>query len=151
MNKIFILTLGLVFGCGTKVVIDTTSPEQRALQGEHELRRLSASTFNSTKASGSFFMFVGDFSLKQTEQVKVMFSWKTNDGTYTISTLPVEQIRIKIDSTKDKPTVKFKWRETKKDLNYTALHDIVRHRVIYALITCKEEDWPENVNLNSLP
>lgn len=117
------------------------------LNGEHELRRLTAGTYSEHKASGSFFLFTGDYSSTTKHGIRVVFSWRLNDGTYAISSIPIEKLRVNINANNINPTIKFRWRSSEsKDLQY-----IIDNYVLYAVITCKSEDWPESINMSSLP
>ena len=71
-----------------------------------------------------------------------------NDGTYAISTLPIEKIRVKFDNNVTTPTVDFdsgkiryEW-ENNSDLEY-----VINHYVNYAILTVRESDWPSQINL----
>lgn len=117
------------------------------LNGEHELRRLATTQHTEHKASGSFFLFTGDYSSSTKHGIRVVFSWRLNDGTYAISSIPIEKIRVNINGNYSSPTIKFRWRRSdSKDLQY-----IIDNYVLYAVINCKSEDWPENINMSSMP
>ncbi len=109
------------------------------LAGDHQLRKMV--NIKSTDASGSFFLFVGSFA--QHETLKVSFAWKLNDGTYAISTLPMDKIRVRIDNNITVPTIKFRWRSG----YFREIQDMMDYKVIYAVITCKDSDWPQQINL----
>lgn len=117
--------------------------------GEHRLRKMSERTNMESKTSGSFFILLGDFRSSTETKVHVKFAWEMNDGTYAISSLPLEKIRIKIDEKAKTPTVQFVW-----NLgcffgcrNYRDLQYMMDHAVDYAVVTARDLDWPAQVDL----
>ena len=70
-----------------------------------------------------------------------------NDGTYAISSLPLEKIRVKLDKEATTPTIKFKWHPWHGNRGTPQVQYLMDYHVIYALITAKEGDWPIQVNL----
>jgi prepilin-type N-terminal cleavage/methylation domain-containing protein len=105
--------------------VEPDSAGAQVLQGEHKLRK----------------MFPQNYFLNSGTQIT--FAWPLKDGTYAISTLPIEKIRVKFDQTVDAPTIKFCWTPA----NYAQPDYLMSHHVIYALITVRESDWPAQIQL----
>src|SRR3989344_5059662 len=61
------------------------------LQGEHQLRKMGQVRESSSSLSGGFFLFVGGVSGSSSNRVNVKFAWQLNDGTYAVSSLPLEK------------------------------------------------------------
>ena len=125
-----------------------TTEEPRNIQGVHELHKMSEYTGINSEISGGFFLFFGGISGQTKSETLVRFAWKMNDGTYAISTLPIEKIRVKFDNNVTTPTVDFdsgkiryEW-ENNSDLEY-----VINHYVNYAILTVRESDWPSQINL----
>lgn len=152
MKKYLLLTLACVVfltACnGSKEPYQ--SPASEELSGTHILRRFAARevTTTSSHSSGGFFLVFGGYSSNSTttQQIKVKFAWLNNEGEYVLSELPINKIRVKVDSTINTPYVKFKWTER------SFMYDIEdpMSPVIYMVVTCKEEDFPINIDINSL-
>lgn len=86
--------------------IEVTRKEARAtaqavLGGEHQLKKMTTRAGLNGRISGSYFLFGESVSGSLNESSGVTFSWPLDDGTYAISTLPVEMIRVKIDQKAD--------------------------------------------------
>ena len=116
---------------------------EQILGGEHRLRKMIGQTEANVSLSGGFFLFVGDISGRVTTGVSVKFAWEMNDGTYAISSLPLEKIRIKLDEKATTPTIKFRWSPSSSK----QVQDLMDWNVLYAIITAREADWPVQVNL----
>ena len=69
-----------------------------------------------------------------------------NTGEYAISEIDIGKVRVRIDSTVTNPYVEFNWCRG----NYTNLEDIFYFKVNYMVVVCKEEDYPANINIDSL-
>jgi hypothetical protein len=100
----------------------------------------------SAKSSGSFFLFSGNYSSEEQVGPIVSFAWKMNDSSYALSTLPFGKIRVKIVDTITIPTIKFRWEHT-REVNPDNIDDVMRYEVIYAEISAKASDWPQNIVL----
>lgn len=144
MRKIIlILTIILLVSCDGK---SYESPVNNILTGEHELRRFKIATKEGYSWSESYFLLGGGGSGRTYKETKVSFSWKMNTGEYAISEIEIGKIRVRIDSTAIKPYIKFNWRASQNtDLEYLFLY-----KVNYMVITCREEDYPININLHDL-
>src|SRR3989344_9691087 len=104
MARVFVAVLMLsagilVSGCGKSgsEVPPPPSKAEQVLGGEHVLRKMVEMTELKHSAHGSFFLVVGEFSAETTSKLAVKFAWRMNDGTYAISSLPIEKIRVKFD------------------------------------------------------
>ncbi len=110
------------------------------------LRKMAERTDASSRVYGSFFLFMGDLSATTKTTVSVKFAWEMNDGTYALSSLPLEKIRVKLDEKAAAPTIKFRWRPY--PLRRTVeVQELMDEYVIYAVVTVKESDWPVRVSL----
>ena len=144
----FILSGFFMAGCKREKVEPLPSPAESILGGEHELRKMTERTEINSRASGSFFLFVGDFSSTAKTDIKVKFAWKMNDGKiYAISSLPLEKMRVQFDNQISTPTIKFRWRRYPFVNRTPQPQELIDNYVVYALITAREEDWPAQVNL----
>ena len=121
-----------------------SSQAEQILKGEHKLRKIAERTDVNSKISGSFFLFVGGLNGKAETTVSVKFAWEMNDGTYALSSLPLEKIRVKLDENATTPTIKFRWTRSYPNPEVQELMD---NYVIYAVISVRESDWPVQVNL----
>jgi hypothetical protein len=128
-------------GCG-----NAPSKAEPILAGEHQLRKMAERTEVNSRISGGFFLFVGGISGTTQTAVNVKFAWKMNDGTYAISSLPLERIRVRIDENVAAPTIKFRWRPFGGEWTPQPQY-LMDNYVSYALITAKESDWPVQVSL----
>lgn len=110
------------------------------LQGDHPLRKITERTESSL--AGSFFLVVGEVNGRTSSVVK--FAWKMNDGTYAISSLQLEKIRVRFDENATTPTIRFHWEQP-----YFATDQVqeLMNSVLYATLTIRENDWPIQVQL----
>lgn len=155
----------------------------------HQLRKMftkdeviSEKSPSEGHLSGRLFLLFGDASgsFKGSSEKKyvvtyVRFAWEIMDNTYTISTLPIDKIRIKLVENYEKPTVsffldrflinkdiktlneKFRVRSLIEEnvengplriiRNYFNTHEAFDKYLGYVVFTVKSEDWPTNVNL----
>ncbi len=135
-----VLTIGVV---SCKESPREESPAGKILQGEHQLRKMMELIGSESRASGGFFLFVGSYSSETKQSVSVKFAWRMNDGTYAISSLPIEKIRVRLVKDIRTPTIKFRWSQGYGN----EIQDWMDNHVVYAVITCKEEHWPTEVQL----
>jgi len=148
MRKIgigLILLVGLfVIGCAEQP--KRPSQAEHILNGEHRLRKMSERREVDSSISGGFFLIIGELNASTTTRVSVKFAWEMNDGTYAISSLPLEKIRVKIDKEVATPTIKFRWRRWERH-STPQIQKLMDDYIIYALITVKESDWPIQIKL----
>ncbi len=116
------------------------------LGGEHRLRKMVERTEVNSSTSASFFLIVGSLDSQVSTSVNLKFSWEMNDGTYAISSLPMEKFRVKIDESATTPTIKFRWAPFRR-LGTPQVQDLMDNNVLYALLTVRESDWPVKVDL----
>src|SRR3989344_7043637 len=105
------------------------SQAEQILQGEHKLRKMVERTETNSYISGGFFLFVGALSGGTTTNVLVKFAWEMNDGTYALSSLPLEKIRVKLDEKATTPTIKFRWRPH----NTPDVQHLMDEHILYAV------------------
>ncbi len=146
---VLVLLVGLfvmVFMVGCEKKTEQPSQAEQILKDEHILRKMAERTDVNSNISASFFLFVGGFSETTKTTVSVKFAWKMNDGTYALSSLPLEKIRVKLDESTTTPTIKFRWRPWKL-CRTPQVQDLMDDYVLYAVVTVKENDWPVQVSL----
>jgi hypothetical protein len=144
MKRLFCcLALFALIGCDTQ---GSHSDAETLFQGTHELRKMqnNKGPVSHSTLHGSFFLFTGaiDGSSETHPDILVTFAWKGNDGTYLVSTLPVSRFRFKFDNTITAPTVKFRWQPC-----YSANCTDKDTFIEYVVLTCRESDWPTDVEL----
>lgn len=125
---------------------------QQVLIGTHPLRKILESKETKTKLSAGFFLFMGGFDGEKKTDWLVKFAWEMNDGTYAISSLPIEKIRIRFNNEIAVPTVEFRvtnniWHESSYCSNQDLQELIGSGYVSCVVITVKESDWPAQINL----
>jgi hypothetical protein len=140
-----ILLIGFfAFGCERKPL--PPSPAELTLGGEHKLRKMTERTEADSRISASFFLIFGNVSGSTTTRALVKFAWEMNDGTYAISSLPLEKIRIRFDENSINPTIRFRWvRYGSKDTPEP--QKLMDYYVVYALVTVRENEWPIQVKM----
>ncbi len=138
-----LLCLLVLFG-----VVDARDDVAPLLRGNHELRSFNVKTKTSNEWSASYFLVLGGASGSTTTETYIRFAWKNNNDEYVISNISINKIRIKIDNTIDKPYVKFRWKSAY--LSHSDMEYIIRCKVIYMVVVCKEEDYPINIDLSKL-
>jgi len=119
------------------------SPAEQILKGEHKLQKMAEQTEVNSKTSASFFLIMGDINTATKTTLSTKFAWEMNDGTYAVSSLPLEKIRVKIDEKVTMPTIKFRWA---RSFHKGDLQQLMDNSVSYAVVTVKESDWPVQVN-----
>lgn len=113
----------------------------KILVGEHQLHKLGVP---KEDVVGGYFIFLGG-SDEDSGSVTVKFQWLMNDGVYAVSSLPLEKFRIKIDNSIAEPTIKFRW---SLGFQHPDIQYIMNSRIIYALLTIKESDWPVDIKIS---
>ncbi|MDP3947637.1 MAG: hypothetical protein Q8Q41_03035 [bacterium] len=153
MKRIIGVAVAMVFaglfvaGCADKGP-EPPSKAQAILEGEHKLRKMVERTDAKTSTSGGFFLFVGGFDSSAKTSVTVKFAWQMNDGTYAISSLPLEKIRVKLDDGAAVPTIKFRWLPYDSYRRTTPrVQELMDRFVLYAVVTARERDWPVHIQL----
>lgn len=123
----------------------------------HPLRKMG--TTESQKLEGSYFLFVGN--IQSETKTSVSFAWLnrlTNE--YIFTEVPLSDIRLIVDSTHSTPQVKF---ILKRPNYFSGLESnsgrspiesfeensqlFFRYYLKRLQISCREEDWPENIQL----
>lgn len=132
-----ILFLGLA--CNYQSYID------KIFQGEHRLRKMAEWTDSSGQISGSFFLIFGQIKGSLENSMEMRFAWEMNDGSYAISSIPIEKVRVRMDENAETPTIKFHW--TRGTILDDDLQGFIDRSVTYVLITVKESDWPVDIIL----
>jgi hypothetical protein len=133
--------------CSTEIRYNEDKNEtEYYLYGNHELRKLfTKEELRQTPANGSGFFVLGfggaSYRGEQVSQeTTVKFAWKTSDGTYLLSSVPLSKIKVNFVEC-NVPYVTFEYFIRKFDYeNYLK-------NVLYVVIHCREQDWPSNIEL----
>lgn len=145
---VFATILLSLFHC-TRERTPRVSKTDKILRGKHKLRRFKVTTETRSQWSGSYFFIVGNASGKSYQERKVAFSWLNNKGEYIISEIPLDKIRVKVDSTVINPYVEFNW-ESYPNHGDTYMNWIMEDNVNYIVVHCKEEDYPVEIRIDEL-
>ncbi len=157
-----------------------TSPPVRyisdALAGKHVLHKVSYREDNHKTSQwnmdGGFFLFMGSVSGSGSSEEKVLksvvISWELKDSSFAITPLPVEKVRIKLDSGIKERYVTFEYvnayycegceediynHTTMKGyplIRYPSVQDMIGNNLVNAVIHCRPEDWTPNISMNKL-
>lgn len=128
------------------------------MKAEHELRKMNEEKekqVSESHLSGGFFLFAGGIygNSKSSSVTTVTFSWKDADtNSFLITELPLDRIRIRIDSTHEAPTISFLLKDSRlTDRGSQELSDdhkdFFDEYLAYAVIHCKKEHWPRDIKL----
>lgn len=151
MKNVILFFTFILMLCFSSCAEEKAKPETQdgvdlLLQGEHQLRKMGTLIGTNSKESRDFFL-VSYSERKETNTVtQIKFAWRMNDGQYAISSLPVEKFRVKLDGKATTPTIKFCWCPN-SGINSSLIQRIMDEKIVYALITIREEDWPVDINL----
>ena len=145
------LCIGAVFGIGHLTIKEEQQRKlafQEIYERKFELRRLFPSTVNKEESSGSFFLFMGGYSSSKTQEVRVKFAWKGSDGIYTISEVPIEKIRVKIEKV-EVPYIQIRldddYRVPEKETDYFTCQSFL---LDYIVVHCNEDQFTYKVNID---
>jgi hypothetical protein len=132
-------------GCDSKYYAEPPSLDKvgELVKGTHPLRKLSTNSKTTGKISGDWFLFFGGLNGEMNTTTIVRFAWMLKDSSYCISSLPIDKIRIKFGYN-ETPTIKFRWESWSLEL---PTQEIMDKHIFYAVITCREEDWPKDITL----
>lgn len=122
------------------------SKAEEIFAGEHRLRKLAVETNLEGKVSERYFLFIGGLEGTVKTISSVKFAWQMNDGTYAISSLPIEKIRVNLDESAEAPTIKFRW-QAYHALAPPLLENLMKNNVMYVVVTVKESDWPMHIEM----
>lgn len=146
MQKLHFLTLAVFFLTSCYIEKKEKSRLESNLEGTHQLRKMLQSSQTAGKFAGSFFLFSDSAYGEQRSEPIVSFAWQMKDSSYALSTLPFGKIRVKIADTVTVPSVKFRW-VNKYEINPDNMHDVMNYAIIYAEISARAADWPQNISL----
>lgn len=119
----------------------------RNLDGEHKLRKILPQRETADPyLRGNFFLLFGDLSGGVTRNITVTFSWQMNDGAYTITTIEMDRIRVKLDDVSQEPKVSFRWHYGEFDGAGITGKDF-SSRITEVMVTCRPEDWPKSIRM----
>jgi len=134
-----ILALGLLESC----TVETGKPPVDRKSENLYLRQLVKSTNQKTEASGIFFLVTGSYN-SQTETKTVVQVFAKIKGEYRFIEIPVESIRIQLDSSCKIPYVVLNYRGRDE----MSEEDLLSHPGWYIntyTIVCSEEYLPERL------
>lgn len=146
---------------------------QRALERlmePHKIRRMFSATREVTdrmpahgSVRGDFFLFAGELhgevvggSERRDWKTTVTFAWDIGNDVYTVTRLSLGQVRIRLVSDLDVPTVAFslfvpndyeRYREEYDFTDNMRWNRAIERHICYAIISVSEKDWPANVDL----
>lgn len=151
MKKLAIILLAfIVSSCGE---MREDKKEQtyfeKEFSGKHTLRSFKVRESSQSSFSASYFLIFGGASGSSEQMTKVRFAWKMNSGTYAISEIEANRIRVAFNDTIQTPYITFysKYPDWDEDLN--SVMDRI-NQIGYITVYCKEEDFPMEINLNQL-
>ncbi len=160
--------------------------DRKLYESQHTLRKMFASeevtTSKSRKANvtGGFFLFFGgiDGNYEENEKKsvvsKVRFAWAIENDMYTVTSLPLDKIRIKLSERAITPSISFQLYNTPKETRWCKDNnahsgdiciDVFKGKDLelfedhmnpqgvldefldYAVLTVSSKDWPTNVSL----
>lgn len=130
---------------------------QEFFQGTHELRRLAEYTDKHGELRGDFFLIAGSISGEYKEDQRVKFAWKTNDGSYAISSILLTHVRVKFDNVST-PHVQFALNCPNDGEVSPCGGDYIKNGsdqqkviddgyVSYITIACQPKDWPIKIQM----
>lgn len=131
MKKIYLLILIVIGSCTIKT---TDSELGKTLAGEHLLRKLPT----TSSETSSYFILTE-------KNTMVIFQWTLPDSSTIISSIPIQKVRYKFDSSIEKPFIKFRWNSRTNTRDWGA---IFTKNITYIVINCKESDFPFNLLTN---
>lgn len=157
MRKIFlILLIPFFIGCEASDPNGKIAKEFNSFYGgHHDLRKFSSQEIKTaSSASASYFLFWGSASFKGEESSAIIaFSWKSNNGEYILSKIPMSKVRVKFDNNKTAPYVTFsidKFAFMNSGLADECVESTMNYKLNYVIIHCKESDYPTDININDI-
>ncbi len=121
---------------------------QKVLGGKHDLRKFNVKTTTSQNVSAWYFLVMGGYSASTYNRSLVRFYFLNYKGEYQLKEMPLNQVNIKIDTSANKPFVKFYYNITgRSEEQWGNMYDF---DVTKAVIYCKESDFQPEININDL-
>jgi hypothetical protein len=150
VRKACLLLAGALLSCLLLGCEQQPSRYGLMLAGAHKLRKMQERE-NDRMSFGGFFVFgVGAVGGRGETVTMIKFAWQTPDGIYAISSMPIEKIMVRISETAEVPTIEFYhpgYTRIGSSCNSMELQEVIDNRIGYAVITCREQDWPTDVQL----
>jgi len=119
-------------------------------QKEYKLRKMMQMKDENSRLREDFFLILGSISGESKTEIKIVFSWESEKDTYAITSIPITLVKIKLDENIQTPTVRFFWKfNSRYHSDYDRVTDDLGIKGVldYALITCRSEQYPEEINL----
>ena len=104
-----------------------------------ELRQITSKIDKKESISGYYFLIGGSFSGEKTENNIIKVFAKV-DGYYRVISFPLEKLRVNIDNTLLKPTLKIEYTHT-----LLSNEDVVNSGIGVYIINCPEKYLPEKL------
>jgi hypothetical protein len=70
-----------------------------------------------------------------------------DEQTWAISSLPLEQFRVRFDDKAAVPTIQFNLKPNRTQCVVDSMQEIMNDCVEYAVLTVRPEDWPTQIDL----
>lgn len=181
MRYIVVLLVALSLAGCKHYGTDPSAEVQKFYGSSHQLRKMFCNTEVQTEPakgdiSGGWFLFMGGMEGHYTGEKRhivtnIRFAWEIQDSTYTITTLPLNRVRVKLDENAKAPTVAFKvngnaitdaylsssdsgsctevvYTKFRREVtDYYNPHKVFNKYLEYVVITVRPEDWPTNITL----
>lgn len=142
MKKLILLFLAIItISCANK----TETPDEIYRDRETsvlELRQLVNSKEVNKQSYGSFFLIGGSFSNNETTEVYVKVFAKVN-GYFRVISIPIEQLRVNIDNTIEKPNLVIPYHSYKR--SDSEVVDKIESHNLDCVINCPEKYLPEKL------
>jgi len=143
MKKIIFLISILALSVLESCTVEHEKPMVNRKSENLYLRQLVKSTNQKTETSGSFFLVAGSYSSNSETKTVVQVFAKIK-GEYRFMEIPIEKIRIQIDSSCKIPYVVLNYREREEK----SIEDLLNYPewyIDYYTIICSEEYLPERL------
>lgn len=156
MKKLLYLLLTVTLFSSCVKQKDVDHAKNVVMAGKHELRKFNVKSSNIKESSASYFLIMGSFSSKETNDVKVRFYFLNYKGEYQFAESPLTNITIRIENVVV-PYITFDY----SDPNYVAdkfvpstevstVSRYVSKGYFKIIIHCKESDFQPDININDL-
>ena len=125
------------------------------MKTSHSLRKMTnlSESHRDASAGGGYFLFSGVFNAEMHEYTTydVVFAWDYR-GTFVISKVPIERIRVMLVKEKVEPKVSVVIADEAQEHWFDDNSKIFMENCIkYVLVIANEEDWNYNVEMPELP
>lgn len=151
MTKFYLFTIMLfIVSCN---ITPPDPPEKLYPEKDikHKLRKFNVKTTTNTSSSGFYFVVIGGYSSRTDENTNVRLYFENCRKEYQFLELPLSYVRIKIDSTVIEPYIVF---NNSRSYIYNSegrcYGNLSYHYVENAIISCRENDFQPDIDINDL-